>query len=353
MCRLAETRTTSVAGLVGSRVEHRATRFRGRYGPFMDRRWSGLLIVVLVLLVVAVAPDLSTKIVAGTAVTGPVPGPPAIGDCLTQAPSNVSTENTGADGSVSMSYEHLVTKPCSGSRFGEVVGVLPAGLTMKGQSHTNPDGSGWSTDPVANACGAAAQEFAGQSALDEADYRGGKWQPTAYYSSVASKPDPLQLAYGQQWLACIGYFSGMDGTAAAYTGSARDVFVSNTLPAGAARCAAAVTSNGAYVNVSCAEPHVMELFGSALAETGQTTQQKLDTGCLALVHRFTGMPDPTAAGTLKVVASAIHMSGDSQLPGLSPAGDDSGGATCTVEAVGHRRLTATLLQLGTRSVPWA
>lgn len=106
-------------------------------------------------------------------------------------------------------------------------------------------------------------------------------------------------------------------------------------------------------HVPIAEPHAVEMFGYALAETGQTTQPKLNAGCVALVRRFTGMPDPTAGGTLQVVARATHMSGDSRLPGLSPAGDDSGRATCTVETPGNRRLKATLLQLGTHPVPWA
>ena len=47
----------------------------------MDRRWGGLVILAVAVLIAFAGTGHVTS-VAGTAVAGPVPDPPAVGDCL-------------------------------------------------------------------------------------------------------------------------------------------------------------------------------------------------------------------------------------------------------------------------------
>jgi hypothetical protein len=76
--------------------------------------------------------------------------------------------------------------------------------------------------------------------------------------------------------------------------------------------------------------------------------QVLFHACEELITRVTGMVDPTAGGALTVSVEAIEAPGNEpqQPPAPTPG-------YCAIGTAGGRLLSASLLGIGDRSLPWA
>lgn len=313
----------------------------------MGRRVGGLVIVLLVLLAAAIVPSALGRTVAGRAVLVPVKGPPAVGDCLTVPGTSGRVQGQGA------TYATQSLAACSGSRYGEVVAVIddarshdPAVPTIQ----TPSDSSTVSDDPNQQTCSDAELRYVGvpttarPAAIAE-------WGPVTGIEVEPTGPDELQKKFGQSWVACVLYVNGGSGSVS-YAGTAKNAFTTGELPAAFAVCVSSADLMTA-APVPCHGAHTVEAF--AVRGTGHPglTQQSLDTSCLAVVARMTKLSDPTAAGQLEVGAIAIHdgPSGAS-VPGLGGPTDGSGFAACVAVSPAGRTLTASLLALHGRPIPW-
>lgn len=101
------------------------------------RQRVGVVLICLVLVMTAVVANLGTHLVAGTGQAAPIPGPPAVGDCITDPiePSwSESRSQSDQPGTTPSTYGYLAmnVSSCTGNRFGEVVSVIanPAKLVV-------------------------------------------------------------------------------------------------------------------------------------------------------------------------------------------------------------------------------
>lgn len=115
------------------------------------QRLRGLLLVLVVAVAALVAAQLLHSPVAGSASRGPIPGPPAVGDCLLD-PTSIQQHFQVTD----LTYPWLRTGPCQGRRFGEVVAVLTKPDLPQSSTSTYAEG-----DPSAELCRAAIAGWLG------------------------------------------------------------------------------------------------------------------------------------------------------------------------------------------------
>ena len=315
----------------------------------MDRRVGGVLLILLAVLAVAMLPGIIGRQQAGRPMVGVVPGPPLVGDCLTmpEADGWMQVQRPG--------YAAQSISPCTGTRYGEVVAIVtdrrptqPAEPTIG----TPSDGSALTDDPDYGACSDAVWNYLGIGLTDGTPVLSTYWTPLNFVGVAPAGPTLLQHAFGQRWVACVLFLNDLDGHSVAYRGSARSGFASSTLPAAFALCLDSTVLSDAQP-VACERPHRAELFGAAETARPGLTQALLDTSCRQLVHRLTGMPDPTAAGGLLVTALAQHGDLDTRVSGLGGPTDESGQAYCLALAPASRTIARSLLGLGSSAVPWA
>lgn len=259
--------------------------------PLRRQRLQGFLLVVAVTAAALVAAQVSHAPVAGYPAREPIPGPPAVGDCLLDPTS--TQQHSQGDGLV---YPWLRTGPCRGRRFGEVAGVLTKQDLLQPPASTSPN-----NDPYSAPCRAAVAGWLRMPTPGGVPVFG-RWAPDLLaVATVLSGPSQLQRRSGQDWLACIAAAGGggPGGTATAgYGATARDTFGGPGLPLPVfAYCMPTVNN---FAMVHCSSPHSAERFGSTLSDHGPTETDRLD--CQALVQRLTGMTDPTASGLLTAVA---------------------------------------------------
>lgn len=312
----------------------------------VERRWSGLLIVVTVLIAAAAIPALGGRVVPGTASVGPVPGPPQMGDCLVQ---EVGAPDAAVDATGASVYQSLVTGSCDGNRFGEVVAVIAGGLQIKPVEVADDDGLASYDDPNRHSCGAALAGYLDSGGSPSA------WNPTIAFSTVIGRPSDLQRRMGQDWVICVAYAGGSDGSATRYDGTLRQSTSTGLRPARLPAAATCLSSTDFFLEhtIGCAEPHPVESVAMLLTDDGLVTMAGLQARCHDLVRGYTAMPDPTADGQLVDTVVAVHRVSDgTQAPGLV-TGDETGFARCLVRTTGARLLTGSLLGLGDRAVPWA
>lgn len=309
----------------------------------------GLLLVLAVLLAAAIMPNFVAKRLPGTAVIGPVPGAPAVGDCL--------LEPTHDDGwriaDQKPVYSALKLGPCAGKRYGEVVAVFSTGLRVGVVRSTDSGGDVSIVDPNELACANAVATYVGSKALGGSNVAN-QWTLAFGFSSGAAAPDDLQVRFGQKWLACIAFATGdiatdTDAKTVGYLGSVRNSFSTGKLPAVLGSCLSTAT---AIRPISCFQPHGAELFGSISTNPARTTPALLNASCRAVVVKYTGMPDPTDGGRLGIQVRGTHVIREKVFQGLGPPGDATGFATCVVTPTGAaQHLTGPLLGLGVGPVP--
>ena len=307
------------------------------------------MVILLVLLAAAVVPNVAAKQVPGAAEIGPVPGAPAVGDCLLEPATDPGWRIVDER----PVYSQLKLGPCTGARYGEVAAVISAGLGAGVIRSADPAGEVAVADPNESACTDAVATYVGSTASNGSNVAN-QWTLAFGFSFGAAAPSDLQVRFGQKWLACLTYatpdsLTDDNAETVGYSGSARNSFVTGALPSVLGSCLATADT----IRPSpCAQSHAAELFGSISTNPAGTTAVMLQTNCDALVRKYTRMPDPTDGGRLAVEVRASHVIREKVFQGLGPPGDSTGFATCIVTTtVAAQHLTGPLLGLGDRAVP--
>lgn len=317
----------------------------------VERRWSGLLIVFLVVLAAAILPTVGGKKTAGIARSAPIPGPPAVGDCLQVREDNTDSWNSNTD----PVYPVQRFAACQAGRFGEVVAIIPdARVADRSIARPpSPDRSVLNDDPNATTCRDAVWRYVGlEVTAEHRPVLAADWQPVAVVGIAPSAPSAIQQAAGQRWVACVLFAGDRTGASVLYTGSAMGSFTNGKVPSAFALCLDSADIQNAGP-VACGRPHPVEAFGATSTDKSGLTQASLNRSCLRLAHQLTGMSDPTAGGTLLVTAVAVHEAVDgTAVEGLGSATDDTGFAACLTAAQTGKTLAGTLLGLGARPIPY-
>lgn len=272
--------------------------------------------------------------VSGTAARKPVPGPPTIGDCLTEPLAEGSVP-----ASVAIPVPAVRYGPCGdgtaaggtgGGRrlnYGEILSVTDGVDTFTSSRQSVPAG----------VLGAYSTDSCQQPLRDYLAWSADPWAPVLGDSTALVGPDVAQHLLGQRWIACV-VTAGSHG----YPGSVRD---------GPGRAADLYgqcedTREALGPRVPCDDPHDTEVFGVALVDADGLSG--LADSCLTLVTARTGMTDPAAGGRLVVRAGPFD-------PNTVPPDVSAGGQsmTCAVRVVGDGLLDASLVGVGDRPLPWA
>lgn len=313
----------------------------------MDKRWGGLLVVVVALTAaLALSGSLALR-VPGAALVGPPPGPPEVGDCVAAPLDSLPLPGDGVTGG----YHVAKTLPCNGSRFGEVAAVLtdptPAPEPVTRQSVDPATGepitsTSWPEDGNTAVCAARAATYAGVPTDD-----GTGWRSAAQINSAIVQPDVRQSAAGQHWIACL--VVAAPNAAVAYSTPIRGMYADGYPADLISRCGPSVDAFDS-IQTSCGSAHRTEYFGFTTV-LASTSLSKLQANCAAEIARRTRVPDPTMGGAFRVSVSAYYFSVNGYQMGGLQAG---GSASCKLEAVDpHRVLDHSLAGLGARPIPWA
>ena len=327
----------------------------------MGRRGLGFLIVFAVIAAIAVV-GVSMRRVAGRPVAAPIPGPPAVGECLLDSSASGWLYNPNPV------YTSRRLEPCAGPRYGEVVAVIPDSrsprqIAAASSDVTEPYGTVTQSEPIMLACSAAVRSYLGLPSGRLGDGRDAVngWSYASSVLPAAAGPDDVQKAAGQHWVACLETNKDPDQqtgtalvTAQTYRGSARRVYSTGHPPSAFALCFLEMVLPSVLQPVNCSRPHAGEVFGVTQTESKHVTQTQLNVSCAKLARRLTGMPDPTVRGQLTVTVGALHVdkNGQEQL-GFSTSAGEGGWAMCLLLAPEVHALNGALLGLGTGPVPWS
>lgn len=316
----------------------------------MTQRRLGLLVIGLVAMVVTVVANLRPTSIDGSARSAPVPPMPTVGDCVldpVSLSSLTSARNAAVAPSFGRSYPRQQIAPCTGARYGEVVTVIraPRAPVMAGDASNR-----YVEDPNMDSCYRSTPRYLGLSAGPVSTY----WEPFLRSTSAISAPSIRQQAAGQQWVACVMSLAPTDGATGqvlrrTYTSTLRDA-----VHTGASRDALGSCLEFADreldVGSDCARPHALELFAFGSTGASAVDRTELQATCLQLVRQVTAMPDPTAAGALRL---DMYVGQASAADDAEPAVPADSALQCGIVAVGQRALTGSLIALGSQPIPWA
>ena len=313
-----------------------------------------------VLIAAAILPNLTPKKYPGSAMAEAIPPPPAVGDCMLDA------KVAGWYAQSNPAYLSPRLAPCAGVRYGEVMAVIPDGrsageIAAASKKITDYDGPvDWGEDVNSDTCQSLIWPYLGLSTVDpdeQPKLLDTAWLPLGGVVAAPAAPSTRQQAGGQHWVACLAVIPAVNGdqmlvdAVTPYSRSMRDALSGGRAPAEMAICLNQADLFTAS-RVACTTPHRSEAFAFRPTNVKGLTQSGLDTECRKLVSRLTGLADPTVGGRLTVIAQTTHGVEDVRA-GLGDADDESGSATCAVDAPATHRLAGALLGLGTSPVPWA
>lgn len=310
----------------------------------MNRRTSGLLLVLLTLICAVVVPDLLGRNVNGTAVAVRIPGPPAVGACVVTTPSK--SFQTSSDGYLVLPA--LTFGSCQGPHFGEVTAVLQNVGRQRGTPSVTPDAQGgqvWTT------CPDAENGYVGLTGYLDGT-AGGGWYPVLNSTSIFGGPDRRQQAVGQDWAACVLVMRSIGSNdAISYAGSARNSVTGGRLPDNFGVCSQDPTVFGDQV--VCTSPHRFQLLARFDLTRDRATQTQRLVTCHTLATGLTRMPDLTAGGrlTLSITTDRFDQNGRASTDRGPLHPGESGTSTCALGTVGDARLSGSLLGLGSQPIP--
>ena len=156
------------------------------------------------------------------------------------------------------------------------------------------------------------------------------WAPVTTRKVFLLGPDISQYQSGQRWLACA-----IAPAHDAYLGSLRDE--GNRSAANAFGQCRSLSAPGPK-RVPCAQPHEIEIFGTALGDDADANAIARTGSCASLLTAVTRMPDPTAGGQLEVQIVPDRLLGR---------------RNCEVQVLGDRLLHESLLGWGDEPLPFA
>ncbi len=288
----------------------------------MSRRAWGVCVLAVALIAAALVPAVlgPGRRIEGVAVPAPIPPPPAVGDCLTGRPVPAGSPLTARG----LAVAAAPTGACSTTwGYGEIVSVTADGRTFP----TIGDQPQAPPDP--DSCRPAVRAYLGWDVTP--------WTPVVADDVVLVGPDAVQIAAGQQWIACA-----LTPDERGYPGSVRD----RTPGPAADRSGWCKDSRSpAGWRVGCDEPHDVEVFGVALISIDELAG--LTDSCARLVAERTGASDPTASGLLQVRAGPDDP--NTVPPDVSASRQS---VICTLRVTGDGLLTASLVGRGDGPLPW-
>lgn len=269
--------------------------------------------ILLVLIVAVTMSSTRSRQVAGQPQAVPVPGPPAVGTCLTQSVLGVNTVTSQANQPI---FPSVALGGCAGLHYGEVVAVLDHRLAAPADAPTV-------LDPYQKWCSPALTAWTGPAA----DPFGPNWvlehRARRQVAVVFTGPDQRQLASGQLWVACIAVPQVTDshqGTSTPYEGFIRNGFSRLPAPPGLSSCSKQEHDTYATSGfVDCTSGHRVEILGYKFvtptsAGDGSAASNDQDGSCARFATAVTGMADPTVGGRLTVRAQ-VSEPADAQ-PGV-------------------------------------
>lgn len=288
----------------------------------MSRRAWGVCVLAVALIAAALVPAVlgPGRRIDGVAAPAPIAPPPAVGDCLTAPPEAAGSPLTARG----LAIAAAPSAACSSAwGYGEIVSVTADARDFP-TTGTSPQ-----APPDPDACRGAVRDYLGWTVEP--------WIPVVTDTVVLIGPDPVQAAAGQRWIACV-----LAPDVRGYPGSLRD-----RVPGPAAdRSGWCKDSRSpAGWRVGCADPHDVEVFGSALI--GIDELSGLTDSCARLVAERTGSSDPTAGGVLQVRAGPDDP--NTVPPDVSASRQS---VICTLRVTGDGMLTASLVGRGDGPLPW-
>jgi len=304
-----------------------------------------VIVIGVAVLLVAVVAGLRPHLVAGAAQSAPVPGPPAVGDCvLDPLPADPVGDTTTSGGTVPV-YPALQIRSCSGTRYAEVVSVIaaPSPVVVQG-----PTANPYLVDPNLGRCYSVALRYLGVPTPPVLRF----WELNLQFTVALSRPSSRQEAAGQHWAACVVKPTGVTYDSAAdqqYGSSIRDALHTGRKRDQLGSCAPTVDWNASGGGAYCAGPHSLEIFAFGGSGEHPVSRSQLELTCQQLVRRLTAMPDPTAGGALSI---QIHVADDSSAVITTAQVPAHSHQTCGV-TTGTRKLGGSLIALGRQPIPWA
>ncbi|MTD12806.1 hypothetical protein GIS00_02455 [Nakamurella sp. YIM 132087] len=276
--------------------------------------------------------------VQGVAAIAPLPGAPALGDCVTELllPPNISVRDEGKP----PVYETVVAEPCTGARMGEVVGVIdrPGPLVVR-EVIWNGEVQGESLDdPNQENCATLSREYLGLGG--PANDAMNVWVPLGDYTSSLTPggPTDLQRAFGQGWAVCVVQddYNRIARDAVGFEQSIRDAYQRFPVPPGLASC-----------EQPCDTVHRSEYFAFGTYDRPTDWNEILES-CKQLVVERTGLPAITDMEGLDITIEASADELSAATPEL-PAG-----AACVVTTGDGLWLQGSLLNVGDPDrIPWS
>lgn len=309
--------------------------------------------VVAVCAAAALVPLASGLRVAGTGRAVELPADPRIGDCVVGAPAGslqapgqlspaAAPSSRSSAATVAPDAPLLVGfAPCRGQPvIGEIVGVASSPAVAR--TVVAP--------PVGLDCRSSALDYAGLTSVDNRFVLPGQppGDPVSWNLSIDTGnrwvlPAPWLQAAGKTWSACIvtPRDSGL------YRGRLAGAFAGERLPDAFGTCWDSTQVSAASQRANCDEPHAAELISAGrvldLAGTGSAA---IVASCAALAARVMGREDPTASGELVLQTSPVAARIDLRTSG-------SLSVLCYVASADDRKLTGSVVGLGSRPVPFA
>lgn len=295
----------------------------------MERRLTGWLVLAVVAVLVIIVAAVNGRALPGVAVALPVPPPPQPGDCALDDP-NVPGGYLG-DRPDQLPAVRLA--PCTGARYGEVVGLV-------GDPTTLSLGSG-SVPPAHMPCLDLARVYIG---VPETSGVQNPYFPALALGVAMTGPNQRQLSAGQRWGACVVY-PDLPFTS---PGEPYDIVLQGISMRGIEAQSFALCTDTAdpQTTVDCGRPHHFELFGTTLGLLpAGISQADLDESCRAIILAATGLPEVTAGGLLTMEAVSYGFLEDgAMLEGRTSGGPTETYAICRVRPTDERRNLTTSIR---------
>jgi len=305
------------------------------------------MVLVVVLLAVVVASGLSQHRVPGSPQAVPVPGPPALGDCVV-APIRY-TDSTRREPDKVFAYPARETSNCSGTRYAEVIAVIAD--PSKPKILRNTDSSYAIEDDNSKQCYSAALRYLGLSVSEiptSSDFDA--WTVGTTLSVEVDAPSVRQVAAHQHWLACsLGLPPGQDqsGEWQRYTGSLRNAMIAGTRRDAFGTCEAGPAGQSGMA--LCSEPHATQEMVFGAVGKAAVSRSDVEQNCRRAVSTVTGLSDITAHGALEMNLGIYGTQGGPISGASVPARSF---VVCSLRTTGTRKLAGSLIALGTRPIPW-
>jgi len=311
----------------------------------VDRRLTGIGVLVLALLAAAILPVLGGRRTAGTAERAQIP---VLGDCV------LAALPPWAPGGSTPDEQPLADRPTG--RLGSCAEAGAARVIGRQNTVQLADrlSRGAYLEQTAALCSdavmATSQRLQGGLYTWQRGTKSIGYQASLLLRGEVAMPTPAAVAAGQRWTVCYSTtFSGSAERPTAIAGSHPEadlgVCYRDTATADPSTEIPAEYDSSAGRSqelTSCDLPHTAQYVGYASTGAGGLTVADFIAACRGYLILVTGMSDPTAGGQLRIDAD----SGDRQALGY-------GGGQCGVR-VGEKShtLSGSLIGIGDGPLPW-